>query len=168
MFRIAAVLLVLAPMSFAQNEGHSQPPSNGRLPEEIVITGERSLLNLRLEMQEAERAAYALFNQLNDEDRFDISCKMEAQTGTRIKRQLCLPEFKREALREHARAYIEGSPSRNPPVEMVIASQEGDFKLKMEEVAEQHPEFLEAIILYSVHQERYKEATRTVWGADRK
>lgn len=145
-------------------------------PEEILVIGNRQLMALRLGMLDAERAAYEVFNHFNDEKRFDIRCGMRQPTGSRLAIQVCEPEFEIQAKRTHARSYVNNmrdwydqlargipQPSENyPPVhvpaEMAIASQQKAYRAKMRQVAEQHPEFLAALVKYAEARKRYEDA----------
>jgi hypothetical protein len=137
-------------------------------PEEIVIIGERSL---RERLLAAEVKAYDLFNQFNDEKRFEISCSQQKSTGTAFNAQNCMPTFKLKALQAQARDYHEsllqyltpiggvpdGSVSpQQAPAEMLIAGQMPAYQRKLKEVAEQHPEFLQAIIEFSKLRQQYE------------
>ena len=157
-----------------QDETASAPESRNPI-EEVVVTGERSHLQLRLQMTEAEQAAYEIFNQFNDEKRFHISCSTQTPTGSRIQsdEQYCQPNFEIEANRAHARDSLESfrllydpySTDKNAvqasqPAALVIASQQRAYQRKMKEVAEQHPEFLQAIIRFTEIKTRYEEAVK--------
>ena len=143
------------------------------VPEEVLIIGKRYLLQLRLQMIDAEKNAYAIFNQFNNEKRFNISCSMHQPTGTRFKKQICQPDFEREATTAHGQAFFENyrayldpytddhTPVLSPPQEVVIASQQKEYKQKLRQVAEENPEFLEALIQYSETRARYEAATQT-------
>lgn len=52
--------------------------------EQIDITGERSLIQLQRELQQAEAAVFDLYNQLNSTNDFDVSCGRSTPTGSRI------------------------------------------------------------------------------------
>ena len=154
-------------------------------PEAIQVIGDRSIMQLRIQMMEAEKKAYDIFNQFNDEKRFNIHCTMHQPTGTRIERQVCTTNFESEATRTHAQAYFEntretlgamaacstsGSGCQPPtfsfpmlyaPAEVMIASQQKEYKQKIKQVAEENPEFLEAIIQFSEVRQRYEAATST-------
>jgi hypothetical protein len=180
----SALILLASPYCMAQRVEPASSRELQSLPEEVVVTAEPSLMKLRLQVVEAEKDAYDIFNKFNDEDRFRISCNMHQPTGTRIERQICQPEFEREATRAHGQDYFENAremlnymancrpgaecrpPSYTPPVmsrdvASAIASQQEDYRLKIKQVAEENPEFLEAIIHYSNLRENYEEATRT-------
>lgn len=145
-------------------------------PDEVIVIGERRVLDLRIEMLQLEKTAYEVFNQFNDERRFDIHCRMHQPTGTRFETQVCEPEFEIEAKRTHAAHYFEnmrdmlnqiaaGAPvpsERTPPnyvpPEALIASQQKAYRNKLKDVAEQHPEFLDALVKYTESKQRYERA----------
>lgn len=153
-------------------------PETRETIEEIVITGEKSAFQLRQEVWRAEQKAYEVFNEYNDERRFEIHCSMQAPTGSRFERQVCKPNFEIEANRLHAQNFLEtyrtllepyavaggggintdGSSSASVNTQAIITSQQRAYRQKMRTVAEEHPEFLEAIIRYSELQTRYENA----------
>lgn len=166
--RTAPLILVMGIASGAQAQTETDPAKTASLPEEVLITGERHVYQLRTEMLEAEKQAYDIFNSLNDEPRFHISCSTHAPTGSRIKQQICLPGFQLEAYQQHALQFLEtlrpdGSnfAIQHQPQEVVIASQQEAYRSKLKQIAEEHPEFLDALIEFTELKERYKEATST-------
>lgn len=173
-------LLSLPPNAIAQeNDAGGRSDDSSSHPEEITIKGERPQFQLREELWSAERKAYELFNRFNDERRFEISCGMRQPTGTRFETQICQPRFVQEATSANGQAFLEsyrrflepyiigegapatdGSSSSSMPAEIRIASQQPQYQKKMREIAEQHPEFLDAIIRYSEIRSRYQEVSR--------
>jgi len=158
------VALCIATSTSAQPEPTTATPAV--LPEEVLITGERNIYQLRAELLEAEKQAYDIFNSFNDDPRFDISCSTHAPTGSRITRQVCLPGFQLEAYQQHALQFLEtlrpdGSnfAIQSQPQEVVIASQQEAYRSKLKQIAEEHPEFLDALIEFTELKERYQEAT---------
>lgn len=144
------------------------------LPEEVVITGDRSLQQLQTKMLDAEKTAYNIFNMFNDEKRFNINCSMHQPTGTHLEKQICQPEFESRATRDHARDYWEYMRAEYDPYglsyrpaiafpaqEAMIASQQQAYRKKMQQVAQEHPEFVDALISYSEMREQYEAATST-------
>lgn len=143
--------------------------------EEIIVTGRRMRYELRLEMESAERVVYHLFNDLNDEPRFEISCAMHAITGTTRKSQVCQTEFERRALSLEGqdylaayRAYLEPAPcagcspaepfSTAAPSTMSIAPQQMELQGKMREIAETHPEFVDALVRFVEAKGQYDQS----------
>jgi hypothetical protein len=72
--------------------------------EEITVVGEKTLLNLKFAAQRAEEDFFKLFNELNEDDEFDVFCSKESDTYSRIKRRRCWSPFERnieeDAMRE--------------------------------------------------------------------
>jgi hypothetical protein len=147
-------------------------------PDEIIVTGQRQRFELRLQMEDAERVVYNLFNEFNDEPRFEISCETRAITGTTRKSQVCQTAFEREALTLEAQDYLAAyrtmmeyaavgkdpadqnfSPySAAPPSAMRIAPQQRQLQRKMREVAEEHPQFVEALVRFVTAKGRYDQS----------
>ena len=108
---------------------------------------------------------------------------MQQPVGTHIETQVCTTHFEKEAARVHAQAYYENTretitsmagcglntrgcqppvfsyPMLNAPTEASIASQQQEYKRKLKQVAEENPEFLNAIVAFSEMQQRYNAAT---------
>ena len=149
------VLLLAAPACLQAQPNAAQPDD----PEEVIVTGNRDLLALRTRMLDAERQAYDVFNSLNDDRRFEISCTEQEATGSRFRNQLCQPAFVRNAAAEHGRAFWENlrayhdpaTQDKNPPppavpYEIAVQRHQRAYQDKMKQVAEKHPEFLEALV----------------------
>jgi hypothetical protein len=89
---LALVLVVMSPRALAQesDEAADEPI------EEITVVGEKTLLSLKFAAYQAEDDFFNLFNELNENDEFDVFCGREASTGSRIKRRRCWSPFERE------------------------------------------------------------------------
>lgn len=74
-------------------------------PEEIVVRGRR-LTEFRVEMQLARERAYAIFNEINSTDDFDISCDSQMRTGTRVGREVCAARFEGRISSRAGRDYL--------------------------------------------------------------
>ena len=70
--------------------------------EEIIVYGQRSLLEFRLDLYRAEVNFYDLFNSLNSDDEYDVHCYREAPTGSHIRRRICRANFEKELTGEAA------------------------------------------------------------------
>ena len=108
-YRLLFFYLPFSLISSAQSAEQESELASSSPPEEITITTQRTKLQLRLQLWEAEEKAYDVFNSFNDEKRFDIKCYLHEPTGTRIKRQVCTPEFQLIATREQARDRLNGT-----------------------------------------------------------
>ena len=76
--------------------------------EEITVLGERTFFTLRLEIGAAEEEVYGLFNELNTNDDFDVTCTWEVYTGSHFKRRSCMAAYLREAQAENTQNYLKG------------------------------------------------------------
>jgi hypothetical protein len=61
--------------------------------EEIIVYGEKSLPNLRREVNRKEENFFAVFSSLNDDDEYDIRCFYEVPSFTHIRRHVCRANF---------------------------------------------------------------------------
>lgn len=89
-----------------------EPPA---VDDEVVVRGRRGGV-LRLEMERAQNAVFARFNEINSDDGFDIVCRREPPIGTRITRRICQSNDWREQDANFANAMLrqlrgEGGPS---------------------------------------------------------
>jgi hypothetical protein len=81
----AVLLFALAPLGTCMSAPAQQvEPEPAETIEEIVVYGNKSLVQLRLELYKAEDAVFDLFNSLNSDDEFDVHCYKEAPIGSHI------------------------------------------------------------------------------------
>jgi hypothetical protein len=73
--------------------------------EEVVVQGQRRAA-VRAEIELAEDAVYERFNAINSDDEFDIECRREAVTGSKMLRRICEPNFWREENANAARETV--------------------------------------------------------------
>ena len=141
--------------------------------EEIMVTGQRIILNLRQQIIQAEDHAFEIFNALNDDDMYDIHCRMEAQIGSNIKKRLCLPNYYHRATANNALEYLSSivtcgmpwdgcsapiSPTISTPVKLVSAYRQPIFKEKVKELAKENPELLDELKgLFELNEELKKK-----------
>ena len=119
-FRIGGVLstgvvllFALAPVGMCQSSSVQEvEPEPSDTIEEIIVYGNRSLNQLRLELYRAEDIAFDLFNSLNSDDEYDIHCYKEAPTGSHIKRRVCKANYEKELTADATRRWLLGGQSR--------------------------------------------------------
>jgi len=70
--------------------------------EEIVVVSQQTFQRLRTQLDLAEVALSAAYNDLNDLDEFDVSCKKSDWAGTHIQQQMCWPQFMTELSAQNA------------------------------------------------------------------
>jgi hypothetical protein len=95
------------------------PPAVGDSPnsEEIIVRGRR-LTDLRFEVEQAQERAYAIFNELNSDDDFDVYCRDERRYHSRATTRVCRPQFENRISAEAAQEYM-SALSWRCPAEMV-------------------------------------------------
>jgi hypothetical protein len=81
--------------------------------DEVLVRG-TSLWKLRQEVVEAEERFYALYNQLNPNDDFDVECRTSAPLGTRIQKRSCKVAFVGTAEADYARALLTNTFAVDP------------------------------------------------------
>jgi hypothetical protein len=77
--------------------------------EQITITGQRTLANVRRLIERAEDSQFDLFNDLVEDKEFQILCQKITQTGTFITERDCEPRFMKTARREDGQASEAGN-----------------------------------------------------------
>lgn len=93
--------------------------------DEVIVSG-MSLRQMRDAIVAAEQRFYDLYNELNQEDDFDIHCHERAALGTRIKRRECLVAFQEEAQMMYARAVMNGDFS--PDAVMMTLERRDEYR----------------------------------------
>lgn len=90
------ILLVVSAAAGAGAQGAAAvPPVGGgasEQPDEVIVRGRR-LADFRFQVEQARVRAYDIFNEINSDDDFDVSCVREETTGTRVRRQVCRARF---------------------------------------------------------------------------
>lgn len=84
-------MLVLALPALAQEEESI---------EEIVVTGDTPIPELRLELRKIDARLYTEFNRLNDQDEYDIYCRKHRPIGTQILQRQCKAQMFWRAVEE--------------------------------------------------------------------
>lgn len=150
---IICSLLLLESVSGQTVDEAEAVTSTGDLPTEIVVTPTMSLKELRNLIIDAEEDLFGKFNALNDDDDYNIECMSYARTGTHIPTRFCVPNFLVAARAENAADVAfsfwtdpYGHPFLLSDRAMVneLSSEYKILQRKMEEFAEQDPEFREA------------------------
>lgn len=100
----AAGLTALLAASAVLAQEQEPAPAVG---DEIVVRGVSPAF-LRRERERAEDRMFALFNELNERDEFDIHCRDEAPLGTRMTRRVCAPNFVTRANSDASRQMLYG------------------------------------------------------------
>ena len=161
---IVTALLVFLVQSSAFAQSAEAPEDGGRENEtvdEIVVYGQKSLSRLRREMHQASEAFFDVYNALNSDDDFNISCGYETRLGQRRKNHVCKPRFALKAeSRETSSFMLSGSAVQrstgpgagfNPgngyvtPTEKRVREKEAMMWEEVSLLLAQHPEFRAAL-----------------------
>jgi hypothetical protein len=168
--------LLLCALTFPTSS-YSAAPSLDRLTrlDEIVVTGEAlSVTGLRAAMIEAEQRFYDRYNELNDVEEFDVNCRVEAPTGSRVNRRSCTAVFEDNAAREAGvesfkiRQFVHEYGGRPPyipatppvPGYVTIDAKRPDFQRNMREVVFASPDLAMLLRERVESEERYASAQR--------
>jgi hypothetical protein len=147
-------------------------------PEEVIVRGRR-LADFRAELEAAQIRVYDLFNDLNSDDAFDVSCQTENSTGTRMRQQTCRPQFKNDIAADAAQAWVSGirdacggqlnqecifSEAANLARSRALAEEGREptmqrrYAAEMARVVRDHPEMQQALLDYAAVERAYEEA----------
>lgn len=124
--------------------------------EEVEVIGQRPLVYLREEISAAENSLYLVWNDVNDDDRFDVHCVWRAPLGTLIKEKQCVPRFVVDATGENARDFFSQSSANSNggtiatgDARTTIQNTMVLYQQKMQEMILQNPELREAVLKHA-------------------
>jgi len=113
--RTALILLALASFSFpavfaqqAESNDVADASTPAREIEEITVIAEQTFSTLRVQIEAAEEEVFALFNELNSSDEYDITCTVEVYTGSHLPQRDCMAAFLRDAIAQNIQDYVQG------------------------------------------------------------
>jgi hypothetical protein len=95
----------------------------------------------------SEENFFAAFNTLNEEEEFDVHCFFEVPSFTHIRRYVCRANFVKDASAAEYAGWRRGQPT--VPSLTVILQKKRLLGAKMELLAAEHPELLEALNEYT-------------------
>lgn len=112
--------------------------------EEVTVVGMRTRKKLRQKIVMAESRVFSLFNELNDDDGYDIICKRRTRVGSQIPYRVCKARLYWEGLAELAEDQIDDeSPSR--PAVANAQKHTQILREKMGALAKGHPKLREIL-----------------------
>jgi hypothetical protein len=156
----AALSFAFASAGFCQESEEQDDTESSAAPiEEIVVHGEKTRLALRNEVYVAENKLFDMFNELNDDDQYDINCKFEATIGSNIRRRVCRANYL-SALKAEARSRSFSDAELNPKVsDTRIEEKRKILAEKMAAYLAENPEFLKRSVEYAGAQKEYDAAS---------
>ena len=137
------LLLVLLFGQFAAAEEESDSTDDEAVIDEITVIGTPELLTLRVEIIRAEDEIYRIFNELNEDDDYDMICKNERPVGTHIARRVCRARLFRDAMAEDARRAMDGDLMTGPRINTNKHNE--ILQEKLRSMVLEHPELAEAV-----------------------
>jgi hypothetical protein len=156
----AAVLAVLgwvmaSPAFAGEPQGVAIGPEQAQDLDEVTVMGKR-LYQMREDLVAAEERFFALYNELNTDDAYDVHCVFEAPLGTRLKRRVCRPGFIERAQEQEVRAFITGEFA--PSVHLVEQERRAEYRKTMADVVNSDPRLLRLLLERDRLEQRYKKA----------
>lgn len=148
-YRTILLLLCSIGCSFAlaQDEAAEAGAEPEEAIDEITVYGEQSLSTLKMEYEAAELSFYNLYNELNDDRKYDVVCRKETRKGSHIKHRICWPRYQLDARTQEARAkFFRGEI--DPGVMALDIAEEKVMKERIAKIAEENPQLLEALVEY--------------------
>ena len=160
--RLAALLGATLLASINSSAQDSDPPGGNETIDEIKVMGARSLALMRRQVVEAEDQVFDLFNELNEDDDYDIICKRETRIGSKLPRRICQARIYREQL---SRATIDEELGPLPVSNLTRSTSSQQIVIdKMRALAAAHPELLDALIYRRQLEKRYEEEHARRYG----
>ena len=123
--------------------------------EEVVVTAPRTLSAMRAEIDAVQNRAFALFNELNVDNDYDIVCRRETPTGSHIPVRVCRPRYVDRLEAEATQDFLAGDGFFDPGGDIMY--HEDILKQKLALMALEHPEFHAALEEYYRLQTAYED-----------
>ena len=160
-FSAASLLFVLSLSAFTQDAAPESAPQNASAEiEQIFVVGERSPFRLRAQIKEAEKRLFSAYNDVNENEDYDVDCDKYTPTMSHISEQRCWPVFFHNVVAEEAqRAMLLDDFNIIPPNQLatLYASEFDRLRANIVAVAEEHPEVAAALLEYGGLQQALKE-----------
>ncbi len=146
------------------------PSDDAEELEQVNVLGSKvEPWQLRQAIIEAEDRFYKRYNELNSDNDFDMTCRVEARTGTRLVTRTCKPLYQENAVQEGAKQAVEirqvfqdSHILVSPPVPAAIAimARRSEFERHMRSVVLGSPELGSLLKERAAAVERLEAATR--------
>lgn len=156
---LAVSVLPIAAIASQRDDAVRSPA--GDAIEEVVITG-KTIGEMRRDIERAEDRFYNAYNELNPDRRFNVNCRLEARTGSRILGHLCTASFFEDAQGEEARAFLRGESTT--PAEMIYQARLPEFRQNVVKVVAANPQLAKLLFERVELQRRYERELRSRQG----
>ena len=148
------------PQAAVAQEDNPEAAAESEEIDEIVVLGGRTLTKLRYEATVAEDRFFELYNDLNEDDRYDIICKHRRPVGTRIQVRECKPKFVRDAETKATHDSLQMADSLADITAQAIRVSREDYEIldeKLKSFTVSSPEMQEALLDYDRFNKKYAE-----------
>lgn len=162
---VGAVLAADESPAKAQTPAAPGTSENGSI-EEITITGERSMISLRVEIKRAQEDLFDLFNELNGSREFDVNCGDRIVTGSLIPAWQCEPVYMQRAIAQNTQDFLALGilPKTEAQLWQENRLKHEEFDEKIRTLAMQNPEFASSVIALTEKKRRLEELERQKRG----
>jgi hypothetical protein len=99
--------------------------------EEVTVRGQKPLSAYRQGVDEAVVEVWEAYNDKNVNDRFNVTCRSEVRTGTRIPQQVCRPRFLDEATSQAASGVLQFDKSSSVGLQQIEVSRAHALKRQL-------------------------------------
>jgi len=149
--------LLLALLIFPHAAAEEEPDISNEQStiDEITVIGARELRTLRIEIARAEDEIFTIFNELNEDDDYDMICKTERPVGTHIARRVCRARLFREKMAEDAKRAMEGDVMTGAMID--TEKHNKILQEKLRSMALESPEFAEALQKRYALRQKYEQ-----------
>ncbi len=126
--------------------------------DEITVTGMATRHVLRRQIVTVENEIYAMYNDLNGDDQYDVICKMVARIGSQIKRRVCKVRYTLVAEAQDTEGIIDGSGATYSAFDVRRSSK--GFRENMAAIANANPK-LKALLERRISLQESFDATKS-------
>ena len=131
------------------------PADDDEMLDELVVVGTPSLVRLKHMVYRAEESFFATFNELNDDDEYDVRCFYETPTGSRIRRHVCRANFVPEAESAEYFSWRFGAAAGGQEARTVIMSKRRRLEEKIMALLMANPKLADALANYHEARTQY-------------
>ncbi|MCP5329546.1 MAG: hypothetical protein H7A05_04785 [Pseudomonadales bacterium] len=137
-------------------------PSAQAAEEEQINIDDLSPAQLRSEIEKIQTEFYRVFNQLNEDDDFDVECRKYTPTGSNIPQTGCEPRFLTKRRGDNANDYRQGTDELvgNDALVKELQPQFEELTAKMNALAKENQYFRELGQILQMLQGRLNELAR--------
>lgn len=123
--------------------------------DEIVVVEQKSVSQLRTELNKADDRVFSLYNERNSIDSLDMICKKETRIGSQIKYRVCKSAYHRQLESESASDVLEGDEASTPA--RAPAGHYEEVRSNMARLMAEHPDLLEAVARRAILRKKIAE-----------